>query len=193
MRVNWVTEGEAESYEDLIQKLIKDEVVKDYRLMLECKLCLSQGREETFLALNDVVIRNTKMALMELKVQAGNKLLEEFRADGLIIATPTGSTAYSLAASGPIVHPATNTLIVNPICPQNLNNRPFILPDNLPLKISFDPKQHDIVVSMDGQDNIYLNGDDYLLITVSPLKTRLLRLKNSNYFERIRSKLYDIR
>lgn len=192
-KLGFLTEGEASSYDNLIKKLLNGEVVKDNRLMIESTIHFSDGRTEKFLALNDVVIKNTKLNLMEITVEAGDYLLEDFRADGLIIATPTGSTAYSLAASGPIVHPSTHTLIVNPICPQNLNNRPFVLPDNIPLKISFNKAENNIIVSMDGQDSIYLNGSDYLTIKVSELKTRLLRLADSNFFERIRSKLYDIR
>lgn len=191
-KLGFLTEGEGHSYENLIGKLLDNEVVSDDRLMLNCKVLLSEGREKEYLALNDIVIRNTAMRLMHIKVYAGEHLLENFRADGLIIATPTGSTAYSLAASGPIVHPSSNVLIVNPICPQNLNNRPFIIPDNLPLTISFDRNEHDIIASMDGQDNLYLQGTDKLEISVSPFKTRLLRLIDSSYFERIRSKLYDL-
>lgn len=192
-KLGFLTEGEATSSKDLIQELMSGNVVSDSRIMMNCKVFLSNGREAEFLALNDVVIKNTELRLMNLKVHAGKHLLEDFRADGLIISTPTGSTAYSLASSGPIVHPSADVLIVNPICPQNLNNRPFILPDSTPLTVSFEKNEHSILVSMDGQDNLAINGYDSLEITVSKYKTKLLRLKNSSYYERVRSKLYDIR
>lgn len=192
-KLGFLTEGEISSYKKLIEKLLNNEVIQEDRLMLQCTIYKSGGREEKYLALNDVVIKNTTMNLMEINVEANDHLVERFRADGLIIATPTGSTAYSLAASGPIVHPLTHTLILNPICPQNLNNRPFILPDYLNLKISFEKSQHNIIVSMDGQDNIYLDGSDYLTVEAAEHTTKLLRLANSDYFERIRSKLYEIK
>lgn len=192
-KLGFLTEGEAVSSRDLIKELMSGNVISDNRILLNCKVYLSGGREIEFLALNDVVIKNTALRLMYINVDSNDHLLENFRADGLIISTPTGSTAYSLAASGPIVHPSSHVLIINPICPQNLNNRPFIVPDNIPLRISFDKTEHNILVSMDGQDNISLNGTDFLEITVSKYKTKLLRLKDSSYYERIRSKLYDIR
>ncbi len=192
-KLGFLTEGEAVSYNDLIEKLLKGDVIQENRLMLDCTIYYGNGKNKTYIALNDIVIKNSKLNLMQLKVDANGNILEIFRADGLIISTPTGSTAYSLAASGPIVHPETHTLIVNPINPQNLSNRPFVLPDSIELKITFSPDQKHIIVSMDGQDNLHLDGNDFITIKASKYITKLYRLKDSSYFERIRSKLYDLR
>ncbi len=192
-KLGFLTEGEATATPDLITKLLDGEVVSEDRTMLECTVLLSKGREESFLALNDIVIRSKTMQLIDIRVEAEGILIEDFRADGLIIATPTGSTAYSLAASGPIVHPESKVLIVNPICPQNLNDRPFILPDSIPLKITFLKDQQGIVASIDGQDNIELQANDALLINTAAFKTKLLKLKDTSYYDRIRSKLYGLK
>lgn len=162
-------------------------------MMLECVVHLGPERDKRFLALNDVVIKSSAMRLIRIKVHVGRRLLGTFRADGLIVSTPTGSTAYSLAASGPIVHPSADVLIINPICPQNLYDRPFILPAYLPLKISFEAGEHEILVSMDGQEDIRIDGTDYIEVAAAEEKTRLLRLTDSSYYDRIRSKLYDIK
>ncbi len=190
-KLGFLTEGENHDYKELLTDLIEGKTRIDDRVMLSCHAVIGKHREEHALALNDIVIKNTAMRLMMMRIHAGEHILGNYRADGVIVATPTGSTAYSLAAGGPIVHPDADILIVNPLCPQQLYDRPFILPSSVSLTIDFEHSERSIIVTMDGQKSFYLNGSDSLVIERSPYTAKLLRLTNSSYYERIRKKLFN--
>ncbi|MGI6109135.1 MAG: NAD(+)/NADH kinase [Eubacteriaceae bacterium] len=189
-KLGFLTEGEGREFKKLLDELVSGETWVDPRMMLECTAELYDGRVENFTALNDVVVKNGCMRMMEFNVCADGQKLALFRADGLIVSTPTGSTAYSLAAGGPIIHPRADVLTVTPIAPQHLHDRPFVLPGDTVLTMSFQKKEHSIIVSMDGQREIYVNGQDEIIIRRSDRTANLIRLKNSNVYERIRKKLF---
>ena len=141
-------------------------------------------------ALNEIVI--TKSALsrsIKLEVSVGNERLTHFVADGLIIATPTGSTAHSLSAGGPIVHPALGAFVLSPICPQSLTSRPLIIPMDKELSVSVKSEHENMMLTFDGQQGIPLLQDDEIRIMRSKKPVLLMLSKKSSYFDILREKL----
>lgn len=188
-KLGFLTEGEGRDFKDLLHELVYGKTLVLPRMMIECTTIGPDGGK-TYLALNDVVVRNAGLRMMEFHVKANGEVLGEYRADGLIVSTPTGSTAYSLSAGGPIVHPGADVLTLTAIAPQRLHDRPFVLPGSTVLEIYFESREHSIVVSMDGQEDVELDGHDILRIKKAPYVTRLVRLHSASVFERIRKKLF---
>lgn len=140
--------------------------------------------------LNDVVINKGALArIVELKTYIDNEYLTTYRADGLIVSTPTGSTAYTLGAGGPIVFPTLQTITVIPICPFTLTNRPLILPDTVTISVTLDERSRDVYVTFDGQVGFALQPQDIVEIKKGPGVIRLIKSPYKNYFEILRTKL----
>ena len=116
--------------------------------------------------------------------------MADYKADGLIVSTPTGSTAYSLSSGGPIVMPSFGSIIVTPISPHTLTSRPIVFPDDQILTISFSDNGHvDMALAVDGQVDEYLNPSDKVEIQKAPFEVNMINFSNSNYFSTLRSKL----
>lgn len=140
--------------------------------------------------LNDVVINKGALArIVELKTYIDNEYLTTYRADGLIVSTPTGSTAYTLGAGGPIVFPTLQTITVIPICPFTLTNRPLILPDTVTISVTLDERSRDVYVTFDGQVGFALQPQDIVEIKKGPGVIRLIKSPYKKYFEILRTKL----
>ena len=140
--------------------------------------------------LNDVVINKGTLArIINLKTSIDSCYLTHYRADGLIIATPTGSTAYNLSAGGPIVYPTADVIILTPICPFTLSNRPLILPSSAVIRIELEGRSQDIVVTCDGQIGCQLHPHDQIVIRAAKQPLQLVRSPSTNYFEILRAKL----
>jgi NAD+ kinase len=160
------------------------------RMMLDVEI---SGGEETFrggTVLNDVVINRGNLSrIVELETTVGERYLTTFKADGLIIATPTGSTAYSLAAGGPIVFPELHSIIINPICPHTLTNRPILLPENAVIKVTLWTPEQGATLTLDGQVSFTVKSGDTVTIRKSPHVTMLVSSPHRNYMEILRTKL----
>ncbi|MCF8036612.1 MAG: NAD(+)/NADH kinase [Desulfobacteraceae bacterium] len=144
--------------------------------------------EET--VLNDVVINKGALArLASIETYIDGHYLTSYRSDGLIVATPTGSTAYSLAAGGPVVHPAVEGILVTPICPFTLTNRVLIVPGTSKIQIRLGEKASDIVATFDGQQGLEIDGDDEIVIEKSRFPLELIKLAGHNYFDILKAKL----
>lgn len=140
--------------------------------------------------LNDVVINKGALArIVELKTYIDNEYLTTYRADGLIVCTPTGSTAYSLGAGGPIVFPTLQSMTVIPICPFTLTNRPLILPDTFTISVVLDERSRDVFLTFDGQVGFALQPQDIVEIKKGPGVIRLVKSPYKTYFEILRTKL----
>jgi len=150
-------------------------------------------REKTVLrdtVLNDVVIHRGALArLANIVTHVNGHYLTTFRADGLIIATPTGSTAYSLAAGGPVIHPKVPGLILTPICPFTLTNRPLIVPEEVEITLRLDKGSQDIVLTLDGQRGLELTDQDVLTVKRSDHPLPLILLPGRHYFDVLKAKL----
>jgi NAD+ kinase len=160
------------------------------RMMLEAEI-LRQGQPpERQCALNDAVANKAAMArMLDFDVYVDREHVGRYRADGIIVATPTGSTAYSLAAGGPIVDPHIDAFVITPICPHMLTNRPLVIPDSSRIDLDFTPAQEPVYVTLDGQIGFQLNAKDRVTITKSANRVTLIRPPNKSYFEILRSKL----
>jgi NAD+ kinase len=160
------------------------------RMMLDVEI---QGGEEPFregTVLNDVVINRGNLSrIVELETTVDGRYLTTFKADGLIIATPTGSTAYSLAAGGPIIFPELNSIIINPICPHTLTNRPVILPESAVIQVSLCTLEQGATVTLDGQVSFTVKFGDSVTIRKSRYITTLVSSPHRGYLEILRTKL----
>ncbi|UCD34099.1 MAG: NAD(+)/NADH kinase, partial [Nitrospiraceae bacterium] len=140
-------------------------------------------------ALNDVVLNKSALARMfEIDIRSNNQYITTFRADGLIVSTPTGSTGHSLSAGGPILYPTLETYLVTPICPHTLTSRPIVLPDTFPLEATV-KNGDDVYLTLDGQEGYPLKVRDNVRIRKADYKTRFLILHDRDYFRILRTKL----
>ena len=175
-----------------LESAIAGKAPVEERLMLRSSLHRAGAIVDDRLVLNDVVIaRNAMAGLIDLSVSVGGQFVARFNADGLIIATPTGSTAYNLSAGGPIVHPALDALVITPIAPHILTNRPVVIPGSE--EVSIQPvirnSGHEIFVSLDGQAGFALAPDDVVTVRASDRRLRLVRASTRTYFQVLREKL----
>jgi NAD+ kinase len=140
--------------------------------------------------LNDAVINKGALArIVELTTWIDGEYLTTYRADGLIVSTPTGSTAYTLSAGGPIVYPTLSHILLLPICPHTLSNRPIILPDTATVAITLDEKGRDVYLTLDGQVGQALKPEDRLEIRSAPHHLKLIKAPHRSYFQILRTKL----
>lgn len=139
---------------------------------------------------NDAVLAKNDIARMiYLRAELGNEHIYNISGDGIIISSPMGSTAYSMAAGGPIVHPEVKALVLTPICPHSLNNRPFVIPDNAPISLKVLPPHHSVTLTLDGQVAINLDEQDVVVINDARIKkVNLIKNTERFYFETIRDK-----
>jgi NAD+ kinase len=160
------------------------------RVMLDCQVHRQGERIAQAVVLNDVVINKGALArIIEMETYVDGVYVTTYRADGLIISTPTGSTAYSLAAGGPILHPSLEALIVNPICPFTLSNRPLVIPDTVKIEVVLVKENEDVLVTLDGQVGVALRYRDVIEIRKADTRLKLIECPWRNYFEILRTKL----
>ena len=162
----------------------------DQRMMLRAVATGASGTA-THLALNDVVFTRTALSRMiELEVSVGDQFVTSVKADGLIVASPTGSTAYNLAAGGPIIHPAMEALVLTPIAPHTLTNRPIVIPAEREVRVkSTGTNAGNVYVTLDGQTGFEMADGDEVAITRAERPLRLVRASARSYFEVLRQKL----
>jgi NAD+ kinase len=174
-----------------LEKALNHELEIESRSMLETRVIREKKEVCRFPVLNDVVINKGALArIIELDVSINNQFLTVFRADGLIIATPTGSTAYNLSAGGPILYPTMENCILTPICPFTLTNRPIILPDSAKISIRMGKESEDTVsLTFDGQVGFNFFRGDTVIIQKAEEKIRLVKSPDKTYFEILRTKL----
>lgn len=183
-----------EIYEGL-ERALAGGAAEERRLMLEAVVERASGAAERHVALNDVVITKGALSRMiDLSASADGVLIARFKADGLIVASPTGSTAYNLSAGGPIVHPAVDALVLTPIAPHTLTNRPVVLPASASLDVRAvaadgRPVREETYVTFDGQTGVTLGVGDHVRIHRATCALRLLKPVQRDYFEVLRTKL----
>ena len=166
----------------------------DYQLDSRLTLRVEHERGDRILSsnrvLNDVVINKAALArIIEIETRLNEMFVNSFRADGLIIATPTGSTAYNLSAGGPIVYPSMNALVLTPICPFTLSNRPIMMPDNAEIELRLNTVNEEVALTLDGQIGARLEVGDVVKIRKSKTDFKLVQPHNRNYFDVLRDKL----
>jgi NAD+ kinase len=174
-----------------LEQALAGTAVIDQRMMLRAVVERDCHEVVNHVALNDVVItRGALSRIIELSVAVGGELVARFNADGLIISTPTGSTAYNLSAGGPILHPAVDAFVITPIAPHILSNRPVVIPATRAVTVQIDltdPSQ-EVILTLDGQSGFPLVPADVLTVTRSA-PARLIKPTSHSYFEVLRKKL----
>jgi NAD+ kinase len=169
-------------------------IQKDFAIQKRMRLAVSvikDGHERSReTVLNDVVVTKSTLArLAHVEAYIDNHYLTTFRADGLIVSTPTGSTAYSLAAGGPVIHPEVPGIIMTPICPFTLTNRPLVIPDRACIRMSLEKHSSNMILTFDGQAGMEINHGDSILIQKSPHPVHLIKVPGSEYFDILKAKL----
>jgi len=160
------------------------------RMMLVAHVHRLGERVANYTVLNDVVINKGALAkIIDIKVTVGEMYLSTFKADGLIICTPTGSTGYSLAAQGPIIYPTMNTILITPICPHTLTFRPLVVPDGLVVRSELLSKETDVFLTLDGQVGFGLRQGDVIEVKRADAPLRFFRSPFRDYFTVLRTKL----
>ncbi len=186
-RLGFLTDIHPQDLEHFIKRIKKDDFRVDERMMIELSIL---GKREQIVAFNDIVLTRpavSKMIEVDVQNQKDDTLINTYYGDGLIVSTPTGSTAYNLSAGGPVVYPLTNAFIFTPICPHSLTQRPLILPPEFELKVTTSSKSALIIV--DGQDMYEFTQEDIVLIKKAPIGAKLIHRKERNYFNVLREKL----
>jgi NAD+ kinase len=160
------------------------------RMMLDAEIVHMNKPSEMQCALNDAVANKAALArMLDFDVAVDGNHVGRYRADGLIVATPTGSTAYSLAAGGPIIHPALDAFVITPICPHMLTNRPLVVPDTAKVELDFVELGEPVFLTLDGQVGFQLEPKDRVIITKSASKVTFVSPPRLTYYEILRSKL----
>ncbi len=172
-----------------LEAYLKDELVVEERMMLEASVSRQGERLSEYVALNDVVVTKSAMSrIIRLEVAVDEQFATGYRADGLIISTPTGSTAYSLSAGGPIVFPTMDAVVLTPICSHTLTNRPIVLPATQRIEVTLLTDQ-DVMLTLDGQVGFALKQLDTVEIRRAAARIRLLRFPQKHFFSVLRTKL----
>lgn len=174
----------------MLELFLSGEHRLNLRMMLEAEVLRGGAKKHGARALNEAVVNQAALArLMDFDVHVDGSHIGRYRADGLIVATPTGSTAYSLAAGGPIVHPAIDAFLITPICPHMLTHRPLVVPGDSKIEITFSHVGDPVHLTLDGQKGFQLEAEDRIAVTKSAIRVPLVRPWKKTYFEILREKL----
>jgi len=192
--LGFLTENTEEKLFDLLDKSFSNHCSLDRRSILRVTLYRGGKKHSTYLALNDAAINQGAFArLIQMKIEINQRLVNRFKADGLIVATPTGSTAHSLSAGGPIVHPHVQGFVLNPINPVSLSMRAIVLPENRQINIYIETRRRggeaeEIGLTLDGQEVVPLQYDDEIKVRKSKRNMYLIR-EGTKYYKVLRTKL----
>ncbi len=190
-RLGFLTDISLSELESSLTSILNGEYTIEERTMLKCRIRKNGEKLLSSISLNDIVIsKGNTGRLIEFEIKVNGQFVSQPRSDGLIISTPTGSTAYALSAGGPIVYPDLPVISLSPICPHTLSNRPIILDENDKITISsLTLKEAPAILTMDGVLVHELDGSETIEITKARRKLKLVRIKGFNYFETLYSKL----
>ena len=174
-----------------LENILNEKFKIESRMLLNAYIWRNGEKVEDYNVLNDIVINKGVVArVINLQVLVDGQYMTSYRADGLIIATPTGSTAYSLSAGGPIIHPSMHTLVLSPICPFTLTNRSILIPDQSIIQVKLDAEYNDVRVTLDGQESYKMKAGDILEIQKTKTTLQLIKGPNKNYYKILRKKLH---
>lgn len=187
--LGFITEVAVDELEAVLTKTLEGKYEVEKRMTLEIRV-IGKGRKHKFRVLNDAVItKGARSRIIDLETYVGADYLCTYRADGLIISTPTGSTAYSLAAAGPILEPTLGAIVLAPICPHTLTNRPIVVPSNAAIRVTLRSFGDTVILIPDGQQGLRLNNGDKVEARDYGLPVSLIKLPSRSYYEILREKL----
>jgi NAD+ kinase len=188
--LGFLTEVRVEDFPQMMECVLAGDYESEQRVALDVTVRGAGRDHRVYRVLNDATINKSALArIIEMRVTVGGEFVSSFRADGLIIATPTGSTAYNLSAGGPIIYPTMGAVVLTPICPHMLSNRPVVLPDALDIEVEIATPNQEIFLTLDGQEGLPIAQNDTVCISKSPNPVTLIRTPRKSYFDVLRAKL----
>jgi len=191
-RLGFLTEIEIADADMAFDSLTNGEYTIEKRMMLKVDLKGKDGRTESFTALNDVAVAKASFArIIHLKAYINGELVNFYPADGLLVSSPTGSTAYSLSAGGPIITPHMECMLLTPICPHSLNIRPIVTDCKSDIRIEIVDKNRDVLLTVDGQEGTSLFEGDIVIVGKFEYYTKLVRIGHRNFYKVLRAKLSE--
>jgi len=191
--LGFLTELEADKIEAALDMIISKNYTLDERMFIECKVIRNKRLAASYRALNDVVItRGTFARIIQLSTYVDSQHVVDYQADGIIIATPTGSTAYSLSAGGPIVEPSLDCLIITPICPHTLAARSFVVRHDSVVEVKVEANHEDMMLTIDGQISFPLQSYDLIEVVQSSIKAKFVKLHQRSFFTILNNRMKSI-
>jgi len=190
--LGFLTEIRVEEFPAVLERVLEGHYYVEPRVTFSVSVSgPDRDPAKRYRVLNDVAINKSAVArIIEMHVSVAGLFVSTFRGDGLIVCTPTGSTAYNLSAGGPIIYPTMGAVVLTPICPHMLTNRPLVLPDELDIEIGLlTPDAKDIYLTLDGQEGFELSERDRVCVRKSEERVLLVQSPDKNYFDVLRNKL----
>mgnify|MGYP001196161118 FL=1 len=189
-RLGFLAKIKAVEIDNVIQAITKKKYTISEKTLLSVSYKNKKQENKLGAALNELSItRKNTTSLITIETKLNDEYLNTYWADGLIIATPTGSTGYSLSCGGPIIMPESKNLVITPIAPHNLNARPLVIPDNTNITLKISGRENEFFVSLDSKITT-LNNEMLILIKKAPYKIKMIQLNNDNFLQTLRDKLY---
>jgi NAD+ kinase len=188
--LGYLAEFRIEELYTALESILAGNYRLDRRVMLDVELQRGDAPATRNRVLNDIVINKSALArIIEIEAYLNRQFVNSFRADGLIVSTPTGSTAYNLSAGGPVIFPSMNAVVITPICPFTLSNRPIVVPDDAVIELCLKTDREEVALTLDGQVGFPLQVEDRVTIRKSQTTFNIVQPTNRNYFEVLRDKL----
>jgi NAD+ kinase len=188
--LGFLTEIHLEELYPVLERVMRGDYETDEREVLIASVLRRGEKRAEFSVLNDAVINKGALArIIDLETSINGEYLVTFKSDGLILSTPTGSTAYNLSAGGPIVYPSLHCIIVTPICSHTLTNRPIVIPDEVIIRIVLKTHDQEVILTLDGQQGFALEYGDVVEVRKAPSRIYLVKSPYRHYFGLLREKL----
>lgn len=188
--LGFLTDIEFDEVYESLKKIFNNQYTIEERMMLEAQVIRGNLSIENFYALNDIgITRGYLSRIVYIKAVVDDDFIDIYPGDGVIVSTPTGSTAYSLSAGGPIIPPNVNVMLLTPICPHTLHSRSIVLSDKSVIKIEMVYPHQEVMLTIDGQQGYKLCYEDIILIKKSDYTTKLIKVSDRSFFKNLRVKL----
>jgi NAD+ kinase len=190
--LGFLTELEQENMYEGLEKIRNGDYRVEERMMLEAVLVKNNMITDNFWALNDIVISKGSFSrIIQLKTYINQSYIETYSADGIIISSPTGSTAYSLSAGGPILSPDVGAMVITPISPHTMSSRSIVISENEEVKVEVVGDKNDVMLTIDGQQGYRLNAGDLIIVRKSEFSANMIKLKDKDFYDVLRTKLNE--
>ncbi len=191
-RLGFLAEAELSDHRTILDSVAEGSYQVECRMMLQAELLRKGKTINSYLALNDIAVTKSSYSrIIHLKALINGNVINNYSADGILVSSPTGSTAYSLSAGGPVIDPGMECLLLTPICPHTLNSRSIVIDASSMIEIVVDDTNKDIVLTIDGQEGIGLRNGDTVRVCKAEYKTSLIKISNRNFYTLLHEKLTE--